>query len=32
MDVNSITPILKAFAEILPQIGFQEINKNGVSV
>lgn len=32
MDVNSINPILKAFAEILPQIGFQEINKNGISL
>lgn len=32
MDVNSINPILKAFAEILPQIGFQDIAKNGISL
>ncbi len=32
MDVNSINPILKAFAEILPQIGFQDIAKKGISL
>ena len=32
MDVNSINPILNAFAEILPQIGFQDIAKNGISL
>jgi chemotaxis protein CheX len=32
VDVNSINPILKAFAEILPQIGFQDIAKKGISL
>lgn len=32
MDVNSINPILKAFAEILPQIGFQDIAKKEISL
>ena len=32
MDVNSINPILLAFAEILPQIGFQEITKKGIAL
>ena len=32
MDVNSINPILQAFAEILPQIGFQEITKKGIAL
>lgn len=32
MDVNLINPILAAFAEILPQIGFQTIEKKDISV
>ena len=32
MDVNSINPILDAFAEILPQIGFQKIEKKNISL
>jgi len=32
MDVNIINPILAAFTEILPQIGFQEVTKKGISV
>jgi chemotaxis protein CheX len=32
MDVNMINPILAAFADVLPQIGFQNIEKKGVSL
>lgn len=32
MDVNMINPILTAFSEILPQIGFQNIEKKKVSL
>lgn len=32
MDVNMINPILSAFAEILPQIGFQKIEKKKLSL
>jgi chemotaxis protein CheX len=32
MDVNIINPILSAFTEILPQIGFQKIEKKKVSL
>lgn len=32
MDVNTINPILDAFATILPQIGFQSIEKKGVAL
>mgnify|MGYP000997162531 CR=1 FL=1 len=32
MDVNSINPVLAAFASILPQIGFQTVEKKGVSL
>lgn len=32
MDVNLINPILYAFAEIIPQIGFQTVQKKNVSV
>jgi chemotaxis protein CheX len=32
MDVNMINPILAAFAEVLPQIGFQKIEKKGLSL
>lgn len=32
MDVNMINPILLAFAEILPQIGFQSVEKRSVSL
>jgi chemotaxis protein CheX len=32
MDVNLINPILAAFADVLPQIGFQKIEKKGVSL
>ncbi len=32
MDVNLINPILIAFSEILPQIGFQTIEKKNVSL
>ena len=33
MDVNLINPVLQAFANILPQIGFrQEIEKKGLSL
>ena len=32
MDVNSINPILAAFMEILPQIGFQKIEKKNISL
>ncbi|MCE5287417.1 MAG: chemotaxis protein CheX [Pelosinus sp.] len=32
MDVNMMNPILTAFADILPQIGFQKIEKKGVSL
>jgi len=32
MDVNSINPILTAFADILPQIGFQKIEKKNISL
>lgn len=30
MDVNLINPILIAFADILPQIGFEKIEKKKV--
>ena len=32
MDVNFINPVLAAFASILPQIGFQTVEKKGVSL
>lgn len=32
MDVNIINPILAAFAEILPQIGFQNISRKRLSL
>lgn len=32
MDVNIINPILTAFSEILPQIGFQKIEKRKISL
>lgn len=32
MDVNLINPILSAFGEIIPQIGFQTIQKKSVSL
>lgn len=32
MDVNLINPILSAFAEIIPQIGFQSIEKKNISL
>lgn len=32
MDVNMINPILSAFADILPQIGFQKIEKKSISL
>lgn len=32
MDVNLINPILSAFGEIIPQIGFQTIQKKSLSV
>lgn len=32
MDVNSINPILGAFADILPQIGFQTVTKKTVTL
>lgn len=32
MDVNLINPILVAFADILPQIGFQKIEKKNISL
>lgn len=32
MDVNSVNPILASFANILPQIGFQKVEKKGLSL
>ena len=32
MDVNMVNPILAAFTEVLPQIGFQNIQKKSLSV
>jgi chemotaxis protein CheX len=32
MDVNKINPILDAFVEILPQIGFSSVEKKSVSI
>ena len=32
MDVNLINPILVAFADVLPQIGFQKIEKKNISL
>lgn len=32
MDVNMVKPILAAFTEVLPQIGFQNIQKKSLSV
>jgi len=32
MDVNMINPILCAFAEIIPQIGFQTVQKKNLSL
>ena len=32
MDVNIINPILAAFADILPQIGFQKVEKKNISL
>lgn len=31
MDVNHINPILKAFSDVLPQIGFKKIERLGLS-
>lgn len=32
MDVNVINPIINAFAEILPQIGFQQVTRKSLSL
>ncbi len=32
MDVNIINPVLEAFVTILPQIGFQQVEKKGLSL
>jgi chemotaxis protein CheX len=32
MDVKTINPVLEAFAEIIPQIGFQSIEKKKISL
>ncbi|MBP2627822.1 MAG: putative inhibitor of methylation, CheC [Firmicutes bacterium] len=32
MDVNLINPILVAFADILPQIGFEKVEKKNISL
>jgi chemotaxis protein CheX len=32
MDVNAINPILQAFTTILPQIGFQTVEKKGIAL
>lgn len=32
MDVNLVNPILSAFAEIIPQLGFQAIEKKNISL
>lgn len=32
MDVNTINPILTSFAGILPQLGFQNVEKKGLSL
>ena len=32
MDVNQINPLLSAFGEIIPQIGFQTIQKKNISL
>lgn len=32
MDVNIINPVLEAFTNILPQIGFQTVTRQGVSL
>lgn len=32
MDVNMINPILSAFAQVIPQIGFSSIEKKGISL
>lgn len=32
MDVNTLNPILAAFATIIPQIGFQKVTKTGISL
>ena len=32
MDVNMVNPILAAFTDVLPQIGFQTIEKKGISL
>ncbi|MBP2652665.1 MAG: putative inhibitor of methylation, CheC [Firmicutes bacterium] len=32
MDVNAINPILDAFAHILPQVGFQVVEKKAISL
>ena len=32
MDVNHINPILNAFTNVLPQLGFCNINKKGITI
>jgi len=32
MDVNSVNPILSAFASVLPQIGFEKVEKKSVAM
>lgn len=32
MDVNIINPILAAFTDILPQVGFQNISRKGITL
>lgn len=32
MDVNSVNPILASFADILPQIGFQKVERKGLAL
>ncbi|PRR82150.1 chemotaxis protein CheX [Clostridium vincentii] len=32
MDVNHVNPVLEAFSNILPQLGLNNIEKNGISV
>ncbi len=32
MDVNHINPFISAFTSVIPQLGFQSVNKGGLSV
>lgn len=32
MDVNIINPVLQSFAEVMPQLGFSNIEKKGISL